>query len=140
MQMIRQMGRTQKPAALSQTQVTRVTAYIEARFAERVRLPELAAVAHVSVGHFCRAFKGSFGLRPRNYLMHRRMAHAKHLMVSSSDPLSQIALACGMVDQAHFSHVFRRVTGMTPSSWRRCNKAVSGVDGFKHVGLAKPQI
>jgi AraC-like DNA-binding protein len=123
MQMIRQAARKQKPALLSKRQAERVIAHIETRFAERIHLAELAAVAHVSVGHFCRAFKGTFGQRPRSYVMHRRVAHAKHLMVFTSAPLSQVALACGMVDQPHFSRVFRQLTGMTPGAWRRSNSA-----------------
>jgi AraC-like DNA-binding protein len=40
-------------------------------------------------------------------------------MLSSGDALSRIALDCGMCDQAHFTRVFRRVVGVSPSVWRR---------------------
>jgi AraC-like DNA-binding protein len=40
-------------------------------------------------------------------------------MLSSGAPLSQIALDCGLCDQAHFTRVFRRIVGMNPSIWRR---------------------
>jgi AraC family transcriptional regulator len=40
-------------------------------------------------------------------------------MLTTEDPLSQIALACGMADQAHLSKLFRRGVGETPSAWRR---------------------
>ena len=99
-----------------------VTAYMEANLGLHIPLRQLAEIAHLSVEHFCRAFKGSFGERPRAYLMRRRMAYAKELMLSTNLPLSQVALACGMADQAHFSNVFRRMTGKPPSRWRSENR------------------
>ena len=105
-------------ARLSDVQVRMVAAHMEANLGLHIPLRQLAGVAHLSVGHFCRAFKGSFGERPRAYLMRRRVAYAKLLMLSTDLPLSQIALACGMADQPHFSNVFRRMTGETPSRWR----------------------
>lgn len=105
-------------ARLSEWQAKLVAAYMEANLATHVPLHRLASVVHLSVGHFCRAFKGSFGERPRAYLMRRRIAHAQVLMLSTDQPLSEIALACGMADQPHFSNVFRRMTGETPSRWR----------------------
>ncbi|WP_146171566.1 AraC family transcriptional regulator [Luteibacter sp. OK325] len=91
---------------------------MEANLSAHMPLYQLASVVHLSVGHFCRAFKGRFGERPRAYLMRRRIAYAKWMMLSTDQPLSEIALACGMADQPHFSNVFRRMTGETPSRWR----------------------
>jgi AraC-like DNA-binding protein len=34
-------------------------------------------------------------------------------------PLSRVAVACGLCDQAHLCKVFRRLIGMSPSAWRR---------------------
>jgi AraC family transcriptional regulator len=44
---------------------------------------------------------------------------AQRLMLTTQEPLSQIALACGMADQAHLSKLFRRGVGETPGAWRR---------------------
>jgi AraC-like DNA-binding protein len=104
---------------LSPAQASLVRAYLETRVAEQVPLKELAGLVHLSIGHFCRAFKGSFRLRPRLYMTQRRMELAKELMLRDTRPLSQVALDCGMVDQSHFSRTFRRVTGQSPGAWRR---------------------
>jgi hypothetical protein len=40
-------------------------------------------------------------------------------MLNTREPLSQVALDCGMCDQAHFTRVFRKVVGISPSVWRR---------------------
>jgi len=40
-------------------------------------------------------------------------------MLTTREPLSAIALSCGLRDQSHFTTVFRRIVGETPSAWRR---------------------
>jgi AraC family transcriptional regulator len=95
--------------------------YMRQRLEGPLRVKELAEQVSLSVSHFCRAFKESFGTTPHLYLTRLRVERAQRLMLTTAEPLSQIALACGMADQAHLSKLFRRAVGETPSSWRRRN-------------------
>src|SRR5262249_1506686 len=97
---------------------------------------DVARITQLSTSHFCRAFKTSFGETPRAYILRRRVERAQELMLTTKEPLSQIALACGLCDQAHFSRVFRRIVGETHNAWRRqCGgTSPSGVRAWK-VGL-----
>jgi AraC family transcriptional regulator len=104
---------------LAPWQAKRVAAYIESNICSKIGVIELAALVHLSIGHFFRAFKVSFGASPLAYVMHQRMLRAQAIMASSEAPLSQVALECGMCDQAHFSHAFRRIIGVSPNVWRR---------------------
>jgi AraC family transcriptional regulator len=96
-----------------------VTAHIAANLGSTIRVSELARLARLSVGHFFRAFRESFGESPHTHIARRRVHHAQSLMLSSPAPLSQIALDCGMHDQSHFTRVFHRFVGMNPGAWRR---------------------
>lgn len=98
-----------------------VEAHMRQRLESQLRLRDLADQASLSVSYFSRAFKESFGTTPRQHVTGLRVELARHLMLTTADPLSQIALACGMADQAHLSKVFRRAMGETPSVWRRRN-------------------
>jgi len=84
-------------------------------------LPVEGLARHVSLSpsYFCRAFKESFGEPPHAYIIKRRVERAQMLMLTTSDNLSQIALACGLADQAHLCRCFRQVMGMAPGAWRR---------------------
>ena len=82
---------------------------------------DCASEARLSKSHFSRAFKATFGTTVARYVLRRRVEEAKRLMLVSHDPLSQIALACGFGDQAHYCRVFRDVVGISPNSWRRQN-------------------
>jgi len=96
-----------------------VAAYIEANIGLRVRVADLAGIVQLSICHFSRAFRESFGQPPFAYVTVRRIRRAQAIMLNTREPLSQVALECGMCDQAHFTRVFRRVVGISPSLWRR---------------------
>lgn len=104
---------------LAPWQAKRVSGYIAERIAHAISLPDLAGVAKLSTSYFSAAFKVSFGMSPHAYIIHQRVALAKDRMLHSEAPLCEIALDCGLSDQAHLSRIFRKVTGTTPSAWRR---------------------
>lgn len=112
---------------LAPWQIRKVIAHIEANLDVPIRSSELAELARLSPCHFSRVFRSSFGCSPIAYVMRRRMEHAQGLMLSTDAPLSQIALDCGLADQAHFSRLFRRFSGETPRAWRRARVAPEDV-------------
>ena len=104
---------------LAPWQLRRVVRHIEDHLASSINVDALAAVARLSSGHFCRAFKVTTGETPHAFLIRRRVHRAQTLMLRTDDTLSRIAYACGLADQAHLSRLFRRVVGVTPLIWRR---------------------
>jgi transcriptional regulator GlxA family with amidase domain len=54
--------------------------------------------------------------------MRRRVHRAQGLMLTTTESLSQIAVQCGMADQAHFCKLFRRLVGESPNAWRRARR------------------
>lgn len=104
---------------LAPWQVRLVRSHIEAHLDGIVRIEDLTAITHLSPSYFSSAFRRSFGEPPHAYLVRRRVARAQEMMLMTDEPLSQIAIACGLCDQAHLSKLFRRATGMSPNAWRR---------------------
>ena len=100
-------------------QSRRLAAHVDANLAGKIVIKDLAASLDISVGHFCRAFKHTFGMPARIWIRHRRIELAQGLMLTTGSSLSEIALWCGMSDQSHFTRSFRRIVGETPSSWRQ---------------------
>jgi AraC family transcriptional regulator len=104
---------------LAPWQQKNVAEYVSANIGSTIRVRDLARVARLSVGHFFRAFRESFGEPPFAHIARQRIQRAQSLMLSSRASLSQIAFDCGMCDQAHFTRVFRRIVGINPGVWRR---------------------
>lgn len=125
-EILQELGETQATTAreevrggLSPWQARKVTSHVEAHLDEPIRNEELAALVRLNPSHFGRAFRNSFGESPHEYVIRRRVERAQALMLSTAAPLSEIALDCGLADQAHLSRLFRRIVGETPRAWRR---------------------
>jgi transcriptional regulator GlxA family with amidase domain len=106
----------------------RVIAHVEANLSKRIPVQELARLVGLSTSHFCRAFKCTFGESPRDYVLRRRIDVAQGLMLTTSAPLSSIAVGCGMYDQPHFTRSFHRIVGETPCTWRRTQQGSLHID------------
>jgi AraC family transcriptional regulator len=104
---------------LSGWQRTRVVDFIEAHLADDVRLSALAGLVDLSPYHFSRAFKQSFGVSPHRYHVGRRIERAKMLLAERSHSVTSIALAVGFAETSSFSTAFRKITGLSPSEYRR---------------------
>lgn len=104
---------------LAPWQVRKVLAHIEANLGTTLRNKDLAAVARLSEYHFNVAFRNSVGEAPHGYIIRRRVERAQGLMLSTEKTLSEIALECGLADQAHFTRLFRSIVGDSPAAWRR---------------------
>jgi AraC family transcriptional regulator len=104
---------------LAPWRIRRVTVHIEMNLDTTVRTKDLAALVELSSFHFCRAFRDSFGDSPHAYVTRRRIERAQGLMLTTNASLSQIAMDCGLADQAHFNRLFRRSVGESPGAWRR---------------------
>jgi AraC family transcriptional regulator len=92
---------------------------MEANVESDIRLGDLAKEAGLSRSHFIRSFRESTGQTPYQFLLHQRVKRAQFLMRDLRASLTEVALASGFADQHHLARVFRRITGMTPSSYRR---------------------
>lgn len=107
-----------KVNALPKWRLRRVEEYIKANFERCISLADLAKVAGLSRMHFAAQFRAATGYRPREYLLHQRIEHAKSMLAQTETPLAEIALTVGFCTQAHFSTVFKRMSGETPARWR----------------------
>jgi AraC family transcriptional regulator len=125
---------------LAPWQKRNVAAYIAANIGSTIRVSDLARIARLSLGHFFRAYRESFGEPPLAHIARLRIKRAQSLMLRSEASLSQIALDCGMHDQSHFTRVFRRIVGTNPGIWRRQFSATDANTGLEKTRVSAQQI
>jgi AraC family transcriptional regulator len=102
----------------SDVTTTRLLIHIECNLSASLRVVELARIVGLSGRNFHSWFRRKFGSPPHAYIRLRRVELAKSLLLSTSMPLSEIALQCGMSDQPHLTRAFRIAVGDTPARWR----------------------
>jgi len=103
---------------LAPWQRRRVMELVDAELHHALRLSTLAEECGLSVRHFSRSFRQSFGVPAHRYVMQCRVEFAKSLLKSSATPLAEIAVRCGFSDQAAFSRTFGALVGTSPKRWR----------------------
>ncbi|WP_417706669.1 helix-turn-helix domain-containing protein [Pseudomonas sp.] len=117
----KQCGIRQCANGLTRWQTRRLDQYIGDNLATAIRTCDLAAQLSLSSSHFSHVFKQTFGVTPLAYVARKRIEAAREMMLSTDQPLTQIAHAHGFCDQSHFTRTFRRETGLSPLIWRqRC--------------------
>jgi AraC family transcriptional regulator len=104
---------------LSRDRLKRVRDYIEAHLASPLSLDELASIACLSPYHFARCFRRSMGVGPYRYVVKRRIDRARHLVLHSNMPLTDIAEAVGFDSQSSFTTRFSQEVGISPGHLRR---------------------
>lgn len=92
---------------------------LQSNSVEDVSLAALASETGLSRFHFCRAFKESTGLSPHTWLRQHRLRQAQAMLRDPAIPIVSIAAELGYSSQTAFAAAFRKLTGETPTGWRR---------------------
>jgi AraC-like DNA-binding protein len=100
--------------------------YIDAHLKIAPSLSDMAMLVGLSPSHFAKKFRQSTGLSFHRLINRRRIQTALESLTNPSQPLAHIALELGFSSQAHFTHVFSGLTGMTPAKYRKQFKAIVG--------------
>ncbi len=97
--------------------------YMDHHFKEKITLDLLAQVAGVNKYYLAHSFTAEYGIPPIKYLLERRITESKFLLSSTDIPLNSIVRTLCFSSVSHFSQIFRRSQGMTPSEYRKQYRA-----------------
>ena len=95
-----------------------VQEFIQMHMHEPILLADLARVAGLHPTYFSDRFLELVGVRPLEYLMRWRIERAQYLLLTGSSSVKQVAAEVGIPDAAHFTRVFRRICGSSPTDYR----------------------
>jgi AraC family transcriptional regulator len=112
------MGKVSK-GGLAPWQKRRAAELLRENLEGRIRLADVARECSLSVSHFARSFKTTFGIAPHRWLIARRVELGKELLAQTTKPIADIAIQSGFRDPTAFTRTFRQVTGISPGQWRR---------------------
>lgn len=82
-------------------------------------LSSLARQYSISISSLAHRFRAVTGTSVMEYLQSCRIAQAKRLLANTHTPIGEIVESCGFSDSSNFSRTFKRLTGMSPSGFRK---------------------
>lgn len=91
--------------------------FMRSNFHYNIPIEKFAQLTGRSLAGFKRDFQKVFDLPPRQWLLERRLAEARHLMEKKHKKPSTIYLDLGFESLSHFSHSFKKKFGKAPSEW-----------------------
>lgn len=98
--------------------------YIQEKYQDDISMQDAANAMNYSDAYFCKLFKQCFGKSFTTYLMEYRVNEARKLLHQPTVNVREVSRAVGYLDSNYFAKVFKRVTGLSPSEYRK--KAAAG--------------
>lgn len=109
--------------------------FIHENYEKPVSIDDIVAGVNLSKYHFLRLFRKHIGATPYQYLIHYRINQSKRLLCTTDAAISEISARVGYLSESNFISQFRRVTGMSPTAFRKSNLSyVSGDRAFRRTG------
>jgi AraC-like DNA-binding protein len=90
----------------------------DARYAEPLRVEDLARAARLSRAHFSTEFRRAFGVSPHAYLLTRRLERAAALLRTTDRSVAEICFDVGLRSLGSFTTSFTRTYGRSPTAYR----------------------
>ena len=97
----------------------RALTFIDARYADRMTLADIAASMALSEGECCRLFRRMLRTSPMGYAISCRIRESLSLLAAGRLSVTEIAQRTGFSGSSYFTETFSRIMGMTPSAYRR---------------------
>ncbi len=99
--------------------IARAKQFIAEHQDEDISLPVVAKSVNTSTFYFCKMFKKATGINFTEYLSRVRIEKAKNLLLNPNARVSEVAYRVGFQSLTHFNRVFRKLTGQSPTEFRR---------------------
>jgi transcriptional regulator GlxA family with amidase domain len=104
------------------SKVLSIIELMEANLSEPLSLIEIADDVDLSRRQIERLFRQEMGRSPARYYLEIRLDRARHLLIQSSLPVVEVAVACGFVSASHFSKCYRELYARSPQQERADRK------------------
>jgi len=113
-------------SASAKQRVRSAIEYIHNNFtSSELKISDIAAHCGISERYLCKLFDSAVGLSPKEYIIKLRIDYAKKLLSGTSagegfeNTVENITTLVGFNDSNHFSTLFRKKTGLSPSRYRK---------------------
>ncbi len=107
------------------TMVEAAMAYLERNYGNDVRVEDVARSAFISASRLSHVFRQTTGMSLTDYLSRVRIDRAQQLLAESDQSIAEISYSLGIESPAYFTRLFRKMTGQSPSEFRRATRTAT---------------
>ncbi|OQP54351.1 hypothetical protein A4H97_22995 [Niastella yeongjuensis] len=105
------------------TYIRQAKTILDENFDQHITIPHLARQVGINEAKLKEGFKELYGNPIHTYLQHLRLEKARQLLLTTSMAITDITYHIGYSHVTHFTSLFKKEFGLTPSEWRKENKA-----------------
>lgn len=98
---------------------TKIHHYLSNHYAEIESMDQICEALHISKYYLSHVFKNNMGMPPMQYITMKRISHAKKLLQETDMNATAIGEACGYKDHVLFFKTFKKLEGITPTTYRK---------------------
>lgn len=102
--------------------INEIISYIHNNYAENIGLGEIAEEYDLSPHYLSRIFKECTNINISDYIAQYRIKTAQQLLLNSDEPIQDIAEKVGIISRATFLRLFKNITGISPTQYRKIYK------------------
>lgn len=99
--------------------------YIDMNYANKMTIKDISSHVGLDRKYLYSIFKYNLDKSPQEYLINYRVGRATDLLKDQSLPISDVARSVGYNDPFHFSKIFKKITGISPTHFRNTEFAVA---------------
>lgn len=104
------------------SRIKKINDYVSNHFGQTIHLKEMADLTGLTETSFSRFFRKVTGKTFSTFLNEYRIQKASSFLIDCNNSVTEVMLASGFTEPAHFSRTFKRITNQTPSAYRKKRK------------------
>lgn len=113
------LGRLFETAEKENEVIRQIKAYIQEHIETKLSREDIADAVYLSPGYMTRMFKKETGMTLFDYIISRKIKHAKMLLEQGNISVGDVSSALGYENFSHFSELFKKHVGCSPSEYKR---------------------
>lgn len=106
----------------------RVLNYIHANIQTNISIEQLAELSFLTKDHLIRSFKKQVNYTPRKYINQKKIEKAQLMILLENYSVQELAYKLGFENISYFNRLFRKLTGESPSSYKKRLKIFKATD------------
>lgn len=110
---------SKKNKDISSDIINEVDKYISKNVNNNIHIKSLAEITNLSLSHFKTKFKNLTGIPPNEYILLKKINFAKQLLANKQYKIIDVSAHLGFSSSQYFSNVFKKVTGLSPSAFKK---------------------